>query len=69
MMSLKKLPFIGIYVIMIKILVQSFVQVMLPISLFLIPFFLMFHMCLGGNVSQNFEVEITNFRFMRFIIE
>ncbi|KAL5264637.1 hypothetical protein ACHWQZ_G005652 [Mnemiopsis leidyi] len=49
MMSLKKLPFIGIYVIMIKILVQSFIKVMLPISLFLIPFFLMFYMCLGGN--------------------
>ena len=62
MMSLKKLPFIGIYVIMIKILVQSFIQVMLPISLFLIPFFLMFYMCLGGNVSQNLKVTIFRFK-------
>ncbi|XP_063675469.1 transient receptor potential cation channel subfamily A member 1 homolog [Bolinopsis microptera] len=44
LMSLKKLPFIGIYVIMIKILLESFIKVMLPIFLFLIPYILMFHM-------------------------
>lgn len=49
LLSLKKLPVIGIYVIMIKILLISFVKVMLPISMFLIPFVLMFHMSLGGN--------------------
>ncbi|XP_063694272.1 transient receptor potential cation channel subfamily A member 1-like [Bolinopsis microptera] len=44
LMSLKKLPLIGIYVLMIKILLESFIKVMLPIFLFLIPYILMFHM-------------------------
>ena len=44
LMSLKKLPLIGIYVIMIKIHLESFIKVMLPIFLFLIPYILMFHM-------------------------
>lgn len=50
LLSLKKIPYIGIYIIMVEVLFKSFIKVVIPIYLCLTPFVIHFHLNLGSTV-------------------